>query len=129
MIMVTTELVGHSSPPAPPLREAVAQAVVPLFRFQFQRHYSGLYSTQHERFVLREEHIAELKRLIKEHKAESTGRTEPLSMSSILNSALDLAFEHPLAFHSCVNPEHLREVLGREVLRKALLHFARHEML
>ncbi|MDE2141198.1 MAG: hypothetical protein KGJ84_02135 [Elusimicrobia bacterium] len=73
--------------------------------------------------------MEELKRLVREHNAERVGRLEPLSMSGIVNAALDLVFEHPLAFHSRVDPEHLREALGREVYRRALLHFVRHEML
>ena len=126
--MRTLESVGYSRPPAPPSPEAIARTAVPLFRFQFHRRYGGLYSNRHAQFVLREEHIEELKRLVKEHNVERL-RTEPLSMSDIVNSALDLAFEHPLAFHSNVDPLHLREALGREVHRKALLHFVRHEIL
>ena len=127
--MKTIAPMGHSIPPAPPSPEVVARASVPLIRFHFLRRYSGLYSNRHERFVLREEHIAELKRLVSEHNAERVGRSDRLSMSSIINSALDFAFEHPLAFHPDVAPEHLPEALGREVYQKALLHFVRHAML
>lgn len=127
--MLTKEPVATSTPPAPPSRDIIAQAAIPLFRFQFNRRYGGLYSNRHEKFVLREEHIEELKRLVKEHHAERPRRFEPLSMSDIVNAALDLAFEHPLAFHSRVDTGHLRDALGREVQRRALLHFVRHEML
>ncbi len=130
--MITTEAVRPSAPPAPPSREVIAQAAVPavpMFRFQFQKHYGGLYTNRHDRFVLRDEHIVELKRLVKEHNSERGPRTEPLSMSDIVNAALDLALEHPLAFHGGANPDHLRDALGREVYRNAFLHFIRHEML
>lgn len=103
-------------------------AIPPLFRFPFQRQYSRLYSNRHDKFVLREEHVAELKRLVKEHNSERGSRVEALSMSDIVNAALDFAFEHPLAFHARVSPDNLRESLAREAYRKAFLHFMRHEL-
>lgn len=127
--MITTEPVRPSAPPAPPSREVIASPAVPLFRFQFQKHYGGLYTNRHDRFVLRDEHIVELKRLVKDHNSERGLRMEPLSMSDIVNAALDFALEHPLAFHGRANPDHLRDALGREVYRKAFLHFVRHELL
>lgn len=100
-------------------------ATVPLFRFEFRRQYSRLY-TNGQRFVLRQEHVEELKRLVNEHHHELRG-TDPLTMSDIVNSALDVAFEHQKAFHSFVRPETLRESLTREIYRTAFAHFMRHE--
>ena len=117
----------HPVPPAP--KESGQSQAIPLFRFQFQKRYGGLYTNRHDRFVLREEHIVELKRLVKEVNGERGLRTEPLSMSDIVNTALDFALEHPLAFYGRANPDHLRDALGREVYRKAFLHFVRHEIL
>jgi hypothetical protein len=117
----------HQLPRTP--EPAPHHAVSALFRFQFQRSYSGLYSNKHANFVLREEHIAELKRLVKEHQQARTGRFGPLSMSDIVNSALDFAMEHPVAFQYAVAPEDLRETLAKEIYRRAFMHFLRHEVL
>jgi hypothetical protein len=100
-----------------------------LFRFQFQKSYSGLYSNKQASFVLREEHVAELKRLVNEYHQARTGRFGPLSMSDIVNSALDFALEHPVAFQYSVAPEDLRETLAKEIYRRAFLHFLCQEVL
>ena len=97
----------------------------PVFRFEFQKHYSRLYTNRHDKFVLREEHVLELKRIVKEHQRDRLGRGEPLSVSDIINVALDFAFEHPSAFHPRVNPDCLRETLGAAVVRKVILQFVR----
>lgn len=115
----------HVQAPEPPQPR---QAVSALFRFPFQKRYGGLYSNKHERFVLREEHIAQLKLMVNEHNKDR-GKAGPLSMSDIINAALDFALEHPVAFQYSVQPNHLRETLAREVYRKSFLHFVRHEIL
>ncbi|MDE2141455.1 MAG: hypothetical protein KGJ84_03450 [Elusimicrobia bacterium] len=123
--MHTTESDRRVDVPKAPLAPL---GVPPLFRFPFQKQYSRLYSNRHDKFVLREEHIAELKRLVKEHNSDRSFRAEALSMSDIVNAALDFALEHPIAFHCRVSPDTLRESLSREVYRKAFLHFMRHEI-
>jgi hypothetical protein len=129
--MMTTAIAEHREqhPASPTPKESGQSQAIPLFRFQFQKRYGGLYTNRHDKFVLREEHITELKRLVKEHNGERGFRSEPLSISDIVNTALDFALEHPLAFFGRANPDHLREALGREVYRKAFLHFMRHEIL
>ena len=98
----------------------------PLFRFEFQREYAHIYTNRHERFVLRDEHVAELKRLVNEHYRDRAPGCAALSMSDIVNSALDFVLEHPKAFHSGANPDNLRDSIAREVYAKAFLHFLRH---
>ena len=126
--MVTKEPVARSSPAAPSLRELAAEEAVPLFRFDFQRRYNSLYSTGNHKFVLRDEHVEELKRVVRKQNAERPPRLDPLTMSDIVNAALDFAFEHPAAFNSHVDPSRLSESLGREVYRRAMVHFIHHEM-
>ncbi|MDD5657025.1 MAG: hypothetical protein PHF00_07205 [Elusimicrobia bacterium] len=128
--MTTTETTVKPVPPAPPvLDNRPAPPAAALFRFQFKKQYGGLYSNRHDKFVLREEHIAELKRLVREHNGEYPGRTEAISLSDIVNAALDLALEHPMAFQYRATAATLRDALGREVYRRAFLHFMRHEVL
>ena len=98
----------------------------PLFRFEFQREYARTYTNRYERFVLREEHVAELKRLVNKHYTDRVPSCAPLTMSDIVNSALDFVLEHAKAFHSGVNPDNLRESIAYEVYAKAFLHFLRH---
>ena len=121
---------GPASEPVPERWDLLASGLTfapPVFRFEFQKQYSRLYTNRHDKFVLREEHVAELKHLVKEHQRDRLGRGDPLSVSDIINASLDLAFEHPLAFHARVDPQRLRESLGDEVLKKALRHLLRSE--
>ena len=128
--MLTTEHpvldVHHSAQPKENRQHPPAAA---LFRFVFRKEYGGIYSNRHDKFVLREEHIGELKRLVKEHNGEYPRLTEAISMSDIVNAALDFALEHPMAFQYRATPATLRDALSREVYRRAFLHFMRSEVL
>lgn len=103
--------------------------VVPLFRFDFKRRYEGLFTNRHDRFVLRDEHVAELKRVMADYNRERPRLTPALSASDIINAALDFAFEHPVALARLGKPEEYRDALAREVYRKAYFHFAFHDLL
>ena len=128
--MLTTEHAVHVVPhPAQPKENRQPPSAAALFRFVFKKEYGGIYSNRHDRFVLREEHISELKRLVKEHNGEYPGMTEAISMSDIVNAALDFALEHPMAFQYRATPATLRDALSREVYRRAFLHFMRSEVL
>jgi hypothetical protein len=129
--MMTIEPVVHDRPHSAPARVPRPAEGPTLFRFPFQRRYGGVYSNRHDKFVLREEHIVELKRLVVEHNRERPGRTEPLSASDILNCALDFALEHPGAFlnHRRASSVELRDTLAHEVYRRALVHFMLHEFI
>jgi hypothetical protein len=119
--MMTAEAQSYSAEPH-------QQPLAALFRFPFQRRYGGLFSNRHDKFLLREEHIAELKRLVIEHNKENTG-CAALSMSDILNACLDFALEHPAAFRNRRPSTDLRDSLVQEVYRRALVHFMLHEIL
>ena len=99
------------------------------FQFQFKRPYSGLYKKMGDKFVLRQEHVEELKRLVEEYNKERAGDLNLLSMSDFVNAALDFALEHPLVFQYQIAPIYLREVLAEAIYRKAFLHFVQHELL
>ena len=114
--------------PLPP-KGASKPAIVPMFRFDFKRHYEGIYTNRHERFVLRDEHVAELKRIMKEFNRERPRFLPALSASDVINAALDFAFEHPLALARLGKPEEYRDALAREVYRKAYFHFAFNDLL
>jgi len=128
--MKTNDQTHHAAHHAPqqPKDAGHVQPPTALFRFTFRKGYGNLYTNRHEKFVLREEHVSELKRLMKEHNAAYHGFTEAVSMSDIVNAALDFAFEHPMAFKYRSNSATLRDALAREVYRQAFLHFMRHEL-
>jgi len=86
--MINAEPVVHGRPHSVPPREPRQAEGPTLFRFPFQKRYGGLYSNRHDKFVLREEHVAELKRLVVEHNRDGSGHVVPLSMSDIVNTAL-----------------------------------------
>ena len=104
-------------------------AVIPLFRFDFKRYYEGIYTNRHDRFVLRDEHVTELKRIMKDYNRERQRIMPALSASDIINAALDFAFEHPVALARLGMPEEYRDALAREVYRKAYFHFAFNDLL
>lgn len=121
-------------PPLPVLKPALPStghkpAVIPLFRFDFKRRYEGLYTNRHDRFVLREEHVAELKRISNDSSRERPRLMPSLSPSDIVNAALDFAFEHPIAMARLGRPDEFRDALAREVYRKAYFHFAFNDLL
>jgi len=116
------------SRPLPPSSPA-KPAVVPLFRFDFKRRYEGIFTNRHDRFVLRDEHVAELKRVMKDYNRERPRMMPALSASDIINAALDFAFEHPGALARLGQPEDYRDALAREVYRKAYFHFAFNDLL
>lgn len=120
-------------PPMPSLKpmppsEQEKPVIVPLFRFIFKRHYDALYTNRHDRFVLREEHVTELKRVITDYNRERPVLTPALSASDVINAALDFAFEHPVALARLGRPEEYRDALAREVYRKAYFHFAFNDL-
>jgi len=103
--------------------------VVPLFSFDFKRRYEGLFTNRHDKFVLREEHVAELKRVITDYNRERPRLTPALSASDVVNAALDFVFEHPVALARLGKPGEYRDALAREVYRKAYFHFAFNDLL
>ena len=92
-------------------------------RFEFQRQYGGLFHNKDCKFVLREEHIANLKRLAAEFNEHRFPDTPPLSASDIVNACLDLMFEHPLDLKGMRDPDAVRQVIAKEVYRKAFTRF------
>ncbi len=108
--------------------EAASVGAAALFRFPYRRRYGGLYTNRHDRFVLREEHVAELRRVVAEHNKERRG-LDAISMSDVLNACLDFALEHPAAFRDRRAASELRDSLAHEVYRKALVHFMLHEII
>lgn len=96
------------------------------FRFEFLKEYYSIYTTQGDKFILREEHLAELRRLVTEFNRHNPNRTTPLSMSDIINAALDFAFEHALNVRTLNDAEEVRDAIAKEVYRKAFFEFLRH---
>ncbi len=103
-------------------------ATVPLFNFEFKKKYGGLYTNRHERFVLREEHVTELKHVVAEYNRARPRHIPALSMSDVVNAALDFVFEHPVALARLGKPEDFRNGLAKEIMRKAFFHFAFHDL-
>ena len=110
-------------------RQDPGDAAGGLLRFAFRRPYGGASNRLQELVLLRSDQLMELRRLVAEHNAKCGRSNEKITVSDIVGAALDLAIEHPLAFHPWTNPEDLRDSLAREVYRGALLHFIRHEII
>jgi len=102
---------------------------VPLFSFEFKKRYSGMYTNKHERFVLREEHVTELKRVVADYNRARLRHVPVLSMSDVVNAALDFVLEHPVALTRIGKPDEFRDGLAKEIYRKAFFHFTFHDLL
>lgn len=96
------------------------------FRFEFRKEYYSIYTTQGDKFILREEHLTELRRLMTEFNRHNPNRTTPLSMSDIINACLDFAFEHTLNVRTLNDAEEVRDAIAKEVYRKAFFQFLEH---
>jgi len=94
-----------------------------MFRFRFSQPIGGLYSNDHDRFFLREEHIAELKRLVREYNRQRLLLHSPLSMSDLVNACLDFVFSHKLNFKELPDSDNARDFIAREVYRRAFFRF------
>ncbi|TBR21429.1 hypothetical protein EPO15_10305 [bacterium] len=112
-------------PAEPPAPSEAKPPKLP-FRFQFKKDYDSIYIVQGQKFVLREEHLAELRRLVTEFNRHNPNRTTPLSMSDIINACLDFAFEHTLNLRTLTSTEEVRHVIAKEVYRKAFFQFLHH---
>ena len=110
-------------------RHGVKTDMAALFGFKFKRQYGVHYTNRHDRFVLREEHIAELKRVTAEYNKAHECRINALSMSDVVNAALDFVFEHPVALARLQNPDDFREDFAKEVYRRAFVHFVLNDLL
>ncbi len=124
-----TMLYPHPDHRAPMPALPSKPATVPLFSFEFKKKYGGLYTNRHDRFVLREEHVAELKRVVAEYTRARPRHIPALSMSDVVNAALDFVFEHPVALARLGKPEEFRDGLAKEIMRKAFFHFTFHDLL
>ena len=102
---------------------------VPLFNFDFKRRYDGFYTNRYDRFFLRDEHVAELERITAEYNKVREDGLPVLTVSDVVNAALDFAFEHPVALARVRNPGDFRSYLAREVMLKALFHFTTNNLL
>ena len=98
----------------------------PRSRFEFAQNHCGLYSNKHDRFVLREEHIQTLKRLCQEHNRHRILPHRVMSMSDVVNAALDFVFSHQLSFKELPDPANARDIIAREAHRKVFLRAAQH---
>lgn len=116
-------------PAAPRPILPVRPTTVPLFSFEYKRPYDGLYTNRHERLVLRQEHVTELRRVVNDYNRSRARHLPCLSMSDVVNAALDFTFEHPVALTRIGSPENFRDALAREVYRKAFFHFSLHDLL
>lgn len=83
--------------------------------------YSELYSTKHEKLLLRTDHIDRMDAIRRHFNAQ---RIHPdrarLTTSDIVNAALDFVFEHPIPFHRLADTDALRELIAEHVYRDVI---------
>jgi hypothetical protein len=93
-------------------------------RFEFRKTYSGMYTNKQDRFVLREQHVADLIRWTDQLNSKRR-RTERFTMSDVMNAILDFICEHPVSLGEAERNEEIREMIARDVYGTAFSQFAR----
>jgi len=116
-----------ASPPAPAPRaelgaEAAPQTHAPL-RYQFRRTYGEVYTNKDCKFVLREEHVADLLRLYHEFNKHRPEDAMPMTLSDIVGAALDFVLDHPVSFQGLKESSQARDAIASAVQRRAFTRF------
>jgi len=110
-------------------RPALPDPDAPLFAFTFRHPWLGVYTMPHHRFVLRVEHEPELKRLAHEFNKYRPSGEDAVSVSNVVNAALDFVLSHHLSFMDLEKQEQMRERMAEAAYRRAFLRFLRCETL
>lgn len=101
----------------PPARPAAPADTVPEVRGGF----SEVYSTKHEKLLLRVEHIERMDAI---RRAFNKGRLHaakaPLTTCDIVNACLDFVFQHRIAFPALKDAHDLPKFIAEQVYRDAL---------
>lgn len=117
---------ARSAPLAPARRpEARPEATTgggappPQLRYQFRREYGEIFTNKDCKFVLREEHVADLLRLYHEFNKHRHEDALPMTLSDIVNAALDFVLDHPVSFKGLAEASQARDAIASAVQRKA----------
>lgn len=109
--------------PAPaPHADAAPRAHGPL-RYQFRRTYGEIYTNKDCKFVLREEHVADLLRLYNEFNKQRPEDAAPMTLSDIVGAALDFVLDHPVSFQGLKEASQARDAIASAVQRRAFSRF------
>lgn len=108
---------AEAPPPAAP-RPAPYDGRAPL-RYEFRRQYGELFTNKDCKFVLREEHVADLLRLYNEFNKHRTEDALPMSLSDIMTAALDFVLDHPVSFKGLTEASQARDAIASAVQRRA----------
>ena len=103
-------------PPARPAAPAAAAVSVPEVRGGF----SEVYSTKHEKLLLRVEHIERMDAIRKAfNKGRLHGAKAPMTTSDIVNASLDFVLQHRIPFHKLAEAAQLPGFIAEHVYRDA----------
>lgn len=106
-------------PEARPDSHAGGGAPPPQLRYQFRREYSEIFTNKDCKFVLREEHVADILRLYHEFNKHRHEDALPMTLSDIVNAALDFVLDHPVSFKGLAEASQARDAIASAVQRKA----------
>ncbi|MBI5631626.1 MAG: hypothetical protein HY921_12175 [Elusimicrobia bacterium] len=83
--------------------------------------YAEIYSTKHQRVLLRVDHITKMDAI---RKGFNASRLHPgqrsLTTSDIVNGVLDFAFEHRIPFYELQDADGLKDLISKSVYRSVL---------
>lgn len=104
------------APTPPPLRPAGPESVP-----EVRGGFSEVYSTKHEKLLLRVEHIERMDAIRKAfNKSRLHGAQAPMTTSDLVNAALDFIFEHRIPFPALRNAGDLPAFLTEHIYRDML---------
>ena len=111
------ETAGYAPKAKAPGKPSVIEESIPESRGE----YAEIYSTKHERILLRVDHITKMDAIRKSFNGD---RMHPgqraLTTSDIVNAALDFAFEHRIPFSELQEADGIKELISKSVYRSVL---------
>ncbi len=107
-----------ASRPAPRPESQPHDGRTPL-RYEFQRQYGELFTNKDCKFVLREEHVADLLQLYNDFNKHRPEDALPMSLSDIVSAALDFVLDHPVSFKGLTEASQARDAIASAVQRRA----------
>lgn len=114
---------GAPKAPAPPRPPADS---IPEVRGGF----SEVYSTKHEKLLLRMEHIERMDTIRKAfNRNRLHGAQAPMTTSDLVNACLDFVFQHRIPFHKLAEASDLPRFLAENVYRDAVSRWRQYNEL
>lgn len=108
---------AHRLDSRPPVKPSAAEGAIP----ESRGHCSDIFSTKHERLLLRAEHIARMDSIRRAfNKSRVHAGQRALTTSDLVNACLDFVFEQRIPFHDLGEADDLKALISDNVYRTTI---------